>query len=364
MNRKYYLLFLIPFFIITSISIVFATSNTVSGTLKDANSNPVITKIELVHDPNVYSTVSSRTDGSYSLSIPTDWYILKFSSVNVTSNMPRFFEVEKNVTIQTTIVQNITPPISTITFNLRYNNGSAVQGAILDSGVGQVNLDGYTGTEEDLSITDSSGNVVLHLLPATFNNVKITLPSGQVFFPSIGRTVTLSGNGNYNLTVPSNPTVSGTVEDINGVPIRAIIELVANDYVERTQTDSSGAYSYSVPSGNYTIKYSQLFTNQTNVPKYFDAEKPVTISSTQTQSISAPILSLTGSINKTGMPIKVRNALSIGGYSGFSLDDTTTDSSGHFSVKLIQSLVSLVQIRINGTDVVYSCNINGSQIVC
>lgn len=363
MNKKYYL-GIIPVLLIVTFGVVQGTSNTFYGTLKDSNGNPIVSKIEVVNDPNVYSTISSKIDGSYSISIPNGLYNVKFSSINQTSNMPRFYDVEQSVTVGSSLMENLNPTVYTININLKDSSGNNIQSAIIDSGVGQVNINSFKGSEEDLSTTDQNGNAVLHLMSGNFNNVKITLVSGQIVFPSSGRTISVSNNANYNLQLSSNALIFGTIKDVSNNPIRTLIELVSNDYEERTQTDSSGSYSFSIPYGNYTVKFSQAFTNQTNIPKYFDAEKLVNINGNLNQNLSVPILSLSGTINKTSTPIQVKNQLSLGGFNGFSLDVTNTDSNGNFNVKLISSSINTVQIRINGTDTVYSCNINSSNIVC
>lgn len=367
MNQKIIYFGIILTLIIIPLSMsdkIFAVSNTVSGTLKDSSGNPLIVKIELVNGSNNYNTVSSRIDGSFALSVPTNSYTLKFSSVNQTSNMPRFFEVEKHVTVSSSTTQNIMPSIANISVNIKDSSGNNIQGAILDSGIGHVFLGGFNGTEQDISTTDSNGNVNLHLLPATFSNVKITLPNGETVFPTGGRIVTVSGNANYNLQLSSNPTVSGTIKDSSGNPVLTLIELVGADYVDRTQTDNTGAFSFTVPTGSYIVKFSQLYTNQTNIPKYFDAEKPVTIPSSITENLVAPIVSVSGQINQTSMPIKVRENLLNGGFTGFSLDDVKTDSSGHFTAKLIQSTDPHVTIQINGTNVFFRCTLSGTSITC
>lgn len=363
MNKRNVVYFSIFIILITSaIGNVNAINASVSGSLKDGSGNSIVAIMEFVHGQTVYNSTTSHS-GTFSYNPPINWYVWKLASINKTGNMPRFFEVEKNITLASAVNQNLVPVIFTQSGQVTDSNGIKLIGATIDTGICNISLGGFHGTEQDIVTTDSNGVYLIHFLPSSCNNLKITTSGGLTFLPNSGRNITINNNSTVNYQLATPISVNGTIKDSNSNPISATVELVADNFVERTFTDNSGDYQITIPVDNYTLKFSQNNLSG-SLPRFFDIEKPVNIKTNSTFNLNETVLSVSGVSNQTNVTIDVKNPLSNNGYTGFSSDRVSTNATGYFSAKLLQSSINTITVMNDNNGFTIPCILSGVNITC
>lgn len=334
---------------------------TISVSAMNQNSLPIPMKIQYVTSSKVITASSSN--GSFNIAVPNGNYTEKMTEEFYNSTTaPKFFQLQKTVAIGSASSANVNPSIYQVSGRLTFANGMAIPKAVIDTGVCPVTVGSMTGTQQDVRTTDNNGNYVLNVMPGTCNGIKVTLPSGIVVYPST-RTLSIASNGIQNIQLPSPINVNGVITDQNGSPILATVQFVGSD-TESTTTDSTGKYSFNIPTGSYVIKFSQEFFNGTNTPRFFDAEKKISVNSTGTFSYQPVIDTISGQTNMTSTLIDVRSILSNNGYTGYSEDQVTTDPSGHFTAKILDTTDNHIQVHADSANNVYACTLNSLIVNC
>jgi len=103
-----------------------------------------------------------------------------------------------------------------------------------------------------------------------------------------------------------NVTIDGTLDNGNGSPFLAKIQLVRSSdtsVVLFTETDATGFYSISIPQGTWEITLTDGQTNQTDTspqPRYFDLKTTRTFNISDTINVSIPVRQFTGKVTVDG----------------------------------------------------------------
>lgn len=241
-----------------------ASTKTIKGIVKDANDKIVSSAKVFAYSPTAgYGTSGeSAADGTFSLGVNDGSYLVgaevegmsasKEVSVAVLSDAGTYLVIDGSQTA-------ITPAAALaggLTLKIANSSSTTISGKVTDgtnviqgAGVYAYKTDGPGHAEAQ---TDNSGNYKLYVgngtwkvgafLPIYGRLTEITVivldesATGQDFAP------TASGSTYY--------AVSGTVMS-NGAAVEgASVRIIGNSTSNETKTDTSGAYSFNVPSGN------------------------------------------------------------------------------------------------------------------
>lgn len=340
-----------------------ATMIKVNGTVLNGEGQPLQLEFDFLNGTNINQEITSSSTGQYNYMLPKGNWDWKFASVNQQPDMPRFFEVEKQFNLASNDSETLIPDVFTITGKLTDSNNNALSGAKVDSGVCPIVAGSFSGTQEDVVTTNSTGYYTLRLLPSTCDSLKIVTQTGFTFFPNSGRIITVNNNMTDNISLAVPITISGTTTDPNNNPVSMTVQLVGTDFVESSTSNSSGHYSFNIPTGPYTLKYSQNGIIS-GIPRFYDLEEFVNANSNLSQNIKLNVTSVSGTSPFTSATIDVRNPIANSEFNGFSSDRITTDSSGHFTANLLQSTSSTVTILNKANEQTVTCFLSGGNITC
>ena len=129
-------------------------------------------------------------------------------------------------------------------------------GTVTHNGVGiaGASVQGYFGgIVYSTAVTDLSGNYTLFVPPSTYT-LTASAPN-YLSTTSSSQTVTTNGNVTVNLALTAMGNITGTVTDLNGIPVAgAQIDFASSSFTGGTVANASGAYStYGLAAGTYTV---------------------------------------------------------------------------------------------------------------
>lgn len=335
---------------------------TINGTVRNDTNQPLALEFDFSNGTQLNQEFTSSQNGLYNFHLKPGWWNWKFASDNQQPGMPRFFEVQKSFDLTSNDSESLVPDIFTISGTVKDSNSNLISGASIDSGVCPITVGSFVGSQEDVVTTATNGSYTLHLLPSTCDSLKVVTPTGLTFFPSVGRTLNINSNITDNIILATPVTVSGTTKDSSNNPLQMTVQWVGTDFVESATSNSTG-YSFNIPTGQYTLKFSQSAIVP-GTPRFFDLERAVTVSSNQVNNVKLNTTSVSGTVSFTSSQVDVRNPISGSLYNGFSSDRVTTDSSGHFTANLLQSPVSTITITDDTNETTKTCSLSGGTITC
>ncbi|WP_348982858.1 cell wall-binding repeat-containing protein [Desulfosporosinus sp. Sb-LF] len=240
-------------------------THTVSGTIKDTNSNPVSGATVTLTDPKDSSktyTGITDADGNYSIpSVPDASYTVSITkgsetlgSSSVTVNGSNVSGDSGNITVTPPTPTPPTTPTYTVSGTIKDTNSNPVSGATVTLTDPKDSSKTYTGT------TDADGNYSIPSVPDESYTVSVTkgsetLGSGSV---TVNGSNVSGDSGNITVTPPTpqtTPTYTITFNSNGGSNVRAMIETYGTAIILPTPTkagynfvgwyrDSSFATSY------------------------------------------------------------------------------------------------------------------------
>lgn len=196
----------------------------------------------------------------------------------------------------------------------------------------------------------------------------------QIIYVFIGLLFLCGGvllTGQYANAVGTTSTISGRITDSNNNGIIVKAELVQGNIAYHVSSNQNGDYSVTIPNGVYTLKFSDFNQTIPNVPAYYQVEKTITISNTNTVDLTIPTnvwhgSGLRDSTNSlyNGM-IQVHVPLNVAGYSGMS-GDLTNVVNGAFTFKLLPTQSNFVPVFAGDNMGINSCVVstNAKTITC
>ncbi|MFC6232579.1 beta strand repeat-containing protein [Paenibacillus allorhizosphaerae] len=272
----------------------------VSGTVNDANGNPV--SGATVYANNVSGSATTNANGKYSLNFAPGTYTLTVSKTG--------YPTESKTNIQVTAGQ-------TTTVNFGDFSSGTISGTVTDASGNPVSgATVFAANVPGSSTTDASGTYTLNVPAGTYTYVQAYADG---FAPYYQNNIQVTA-GNTTTLHFSYGAISGTVKDANGNPVEGAT--VSNGAINRA-TNAGGAYTLNVPPGTYTVS---VF--KTGYPS--DSKTNIQVTAGQTTTVNFGNIS-SGAISGTvtdasGNPVSGATVAA----SGFG--SATTDASGKYTL--------------------------------
>jgi hypothetical protein len=265
------------------------STGTISGTVRDAAGQPLggvfIEAVSWINGAPFSQSGMTDAEGQYSIPVGDGyWSVSVLYGWDYSYDSYEFAEVE---VIGSSVVN--------------FQPNSHVQGTVLMDG------EPVSGVTVDLgnqsAVTDGNGNYDIWIRQGTWTVSIHPLDKG---WHSISREVSVETGqtvASVNLVIPgtSNHSLSGTVTDINGLPVsfsEVAVQGVSNGvtYSAWLGTDANGQYSLPVLDGTWTVDVSGL---DWSFPR-----KTISISGNTTLDFSSPAVTtqITGTVTKDGVP--------------------------------------------------------------
>ncbi|UUZ86663.1 carboxypeptidase-like regulatory domain-containing protein [Paenibacillus sp. P26] len=202
----------------------------VSGTVKDANGNPVPGATVLAY--NVSGSTTTDANGKYRLNMAPGTYTLTVSKPG--------YPTESKTNIQVTAGQ-------TTTVNFGEFSSGTISGTVTNaSGHPVSGVTIFAANVPGTVTTDASGNYTLNVPAGTYAYVQ-AYATGYASYNQKNIQVTAGNTTTVNF---SYGAITGTVKDANGDPVSGAT--VSNGAISQT-TNAGGSYTLNVPPGTYTV---------------------------------------------------------------------------------------------------------------
>ena len=273
-------------FIITN-----ANSVVLSGHIYDPLGNPVADQKVRLGKDGVNTEVSTDTNGAYMLQVEPGNYEIHLTPTNFTNsfsvNLPGRYNISAPLTLNESRVLNITFPAKKVTVHVEDSSANPVAGVRVDVPNTQANngelpigaeIMGTGASGYDVGpITDSSGDVVLWVLPTNESNTYSFVarpPAATGYGVTSLNEQSVTSDTNIAIALAETFTLEGHVYDTlgNGLPDQ-LIWISENGSTTDIVTDATGKYSAAVTAGEYEFHMRPAnFTNETslNVPQRYD----------------------------------------------------------------------------------------------
>jgi len=346
-----------------------STNHTISGTLTDGSGDPISgVIINMAASDGNTGSVTTASDGSYSMSLPPDTYYMKINSNYATIGNLQTAELDQDSSSPSidltsgNVTQNLQLHTATIHVTVDDASGSPVSGTAVtgDDGIGAGSASLYSGDPGETpttvvdynGTTDSSGEVDMTTLVGTEYGVTGSGGSSNICATISGHTYCLTSpvtiTGDTNVTIVPTYTFSGTFTDSNGNPLAgATIQLDnnADGYNYSVTTASDGSFSLTVDPAEYYLVVEDSDADGMSLQLYQHNSDPtinLTISNI-TQNLVLPVATVDVMAAIDGSPATYdpivagtsASATYFGGYTALSL---YSGDPGYYSLNTYQTV--------------------------
>jgi hypothetical protein len=220
----------------------FSTSSaSITGKVKDVMGNGSAGVVVTLTGP-FSSTAVSSADGSFSfLNLPAfQNYTVKATDSALVSYPP---QTVAPLMVDTTV--NCDPVRQTYALS-----GTVVNG--FGAGISGVTIQ-VTGGATAETTTNFTGNYLFPSLPAGLNYHVTARSSSFIFSPAVEDVFNLMGNVASEFRGSPGFSISGRATDSNGQPVFGVKIFISGSSLSTTTTATDGTYSFTVPSGSYSV---------------------------------------------------------------------------------------------------------------